>query len=177
MSDAQLLKLELLGRIGEALLQIQRTEEVLKRTVTYFLRAGSCSWVDLLSQEERERKRTLGYFLRELRRYTPIRPDFDEELTRFLSARNTFVHDLLSVEGFNLDRTEGLLKGLDFIADLNKQAVHIRKVLWGLVQFLMDDTIVNGLGPGVTEEQGYALAAIGIFLQSDFWDDDAHEPI
>jgi len=117
-------------------------------------------------------KKTLGYFLRELRENTPIRKDFDKILSDFLTARNTFVHKLSSIPDFSLKDEAGIKAGLNFVRTVNKQAVHIRNVLLALTRLMMGKGVLKeGIGPEISEEEDHELMAIGVFLQSDFWED------
>jgi hypothetical protein len=167
-SSVQLQLLELSSRMGVALFQIQKAEYVLKKLITIFLRASTLSWEQVLSQEEKERKRTLGYFMKELRKATPVRNDFDEELTRFVKDRNTFIHDFFNVPGFSLENGRGLQAGIDFVSSVTKQAEEVRKVLWAYVRLIMgEDSLKDHIGPDITDAQMYELMAIGVFLQGD----------
>jgi len=57
MSSTGALLLEFSAGIGETLLQIQKTEEILKLLVTHFLRTKELPWEQILAQEEKERKK------------------------------------------------------------------------------------------------------------------------
>ena len=99
------------------------------------------SWDEIARLEERERTRTLGYFVRELQRAIDVRPDFVDTLSGFVEDRNTFVHDLSLVAGFDLRSEEGLRAGLQFALSLSER-----------------------VGPE-HEDQMYELLAIGTFLR------------
>jgi hypothetical protein len=90
----------------------------------------------------------------------------------FLTARNTFVHNLDDIPNFSLKDDAGIETGLTFVRNVNKQAVHVRNVLWALTRLLMGEgRLKDGAGPGVSEEEVYELLAIGTFLQSDYWEE------
>jgi len=173
LTDSEALKLEFMSVVGQTLLQIQMTEQALKRLATQFLRVKDMPWEQILASNEKERRKTLGYFLRELRKNTPVRSDFDKTLTEFLEARNLFVHNFASVPNFSLNDDAGIEAGLDFVRTLNHQTVFIRNIFMGLIRIMMgEDNLKDGIGPDVTEDQINELTAIGAFLQSDYWEDE-----
>src|SRR5690348_2290643 len=81
-----------LALIGGALLLVQTAESAIKACMTYALPKHSPLTLKALQQQQGdERKRTLGYFLHELRKRADINASFDVELGRFLEDRNTLV--------------------------------------------------------------------------------------
>jgi hypothetical protein len=177
LSQDQAARLELLSNIGTTLLQIQKTEYVIKHLVQRFLRANNMTWKQLLSYDEGEQRKTMGYFLSELRKHIPIRPDFDKTLSNFLAARNVFAHDLTSIPNFSLNNEAGIESGLHFVRNLNEQAVSIRGVLTGLMRIMMnEDSLKGDIGPDVTDNQIDELMALGAFLQNDYWEDEDKDP-
>lgn len=101
--------------IGTCLLLVQTVERVIAFTLTFVLQRPNMTVRQLLEQAEKERTRTIGFFLRELRRRADIRPDFDQVLVEFLEKRNTFVHDLSEVPGWDLTSPEGCSVAKQFL--------------------------------------------------------------
>jgi hypothetical protein len=93
-------------------------------------------------QGAKHQKSPLGHFLGELRKRVVVDPDFDDTLKQFLEDRNTFVHDLTRIPGYNLGTEEGLQAGIDFIIKLTAQAEHVRNVFSGFARNI--GRILNG---------------------------------
>ena len=63
-----------------------------------------------------ERKKTIGYFLTELRKRADLHDQFDQKLRDFLDHRNTFIHNLHDVPGWNLETQGGKDVARQFIS-------------------------------------------------------------
>jgi hypothetical protein len=104
--------------MGVCLLSVQLAERALAGAVESVLKDRTMTADELMEQTERERKRTLGHFIKELGRHTQLEPHFDQNLWDFLKMRNTFVHDLSEVSGWNLRTEEGKEVAIRFLAEL-----------------------------------------------------------
>ena len=100
---------EVLATIGATLLLVQSAEKIVQGCMRWTLpRQGITTLEDLERQTAEEAKKTLGYFLDQLRRRAAVEELFDADLKEFLEKRNTFVHHLSSVADLNLETVEGL---------------------------------------------------------------------
>jgi hypothetical protein len=69
---------DVLMRIGAALLMMQSAERGLRFCLTFVFQKSSPLTLEMLqTQEEEERKKTMGYFLRELRQRVELDDTFD----------------------------------------------------------------------------------------------------
>ena len=155
----------LLPRIGEALLQIQEAEKVLKLFMTHHVRGLGMSWEDLVRLEDKDRSKTLGRVIAELRKSILVREEFAEELSQFAKDRNIFVHSFSSIPGFNFDTQDGLSIAMDFVISLTLRAIRITGVITALIRILKGVAKVQytEIGPEFDEEADYELTAIGRF--------------
>ena len=70
------LEKNLLASIGAALVMLQTTEKVIKLCMTLVLQKSNSLTLESLQHQERiERKKTLGYFLAELRKRADLAPE------------------------------------------------------------------------------------------------------
>jgi len=111
-------KLHVLARIGLVLLLVQAAEDVMLLCLGFVFANPSAEWEKLHAKDEATQKRTLGFFLRELRGRVAINEDFDDVLTKFLSMRNTFAHNLKEVPGWNMETEEGMVAAQKFLGEL-----------------------------------------------------------
>jgi hypothetical protein len=81
---------------------------------------------------EPERKRTLGDFLKELRKLARIEPQFKNKLYRFLTMRNTFIHNLSEVPGWDVRTEEGREVATKFLSELLALAFEVSGVFMSL---------------------------------------------
>jgi hypothetical protein len=137
-SPLDLARLELMSRMGLALITVQQVEHMLKPLTTYFFRGQGFTAEMMLAEEVRDRKKTLGYFLKQLQRRLEIKPEFDGILTEFLDDRNLFIHHMKDVPNFTLDTEEGMQAGIDFIVRLTNRAQHVMHALGGLIEIIGD---------------------------------------
>lgn len=124
------------ARLGETLLAIQVFEDSLRMVLTFVIQKPDTplTMENLTTQQETERTKTIGYFLAQLRRRIAIHPDVDATLTAFLRMRNTFAHDLRSVEGWDLATPAGLSVANDFISDVQARAYWLHFWLAGIIR-------------------------------------------
>lgn len=101
--------------MGTALVSIQMTEKLLRVLLTYVFQKQRLTLESLERQQSAERRKTIGYFLAELRKRVDVEPSFDAVLSEFLDKRNAFVHDLAEVDGLNLQSPEGIAVAKRFV--------------------------------------------------------------
>jgi hypothetical protein len=130
---------DILLRMGIALLQIQLTEGLIRSVMQLVLPKTSPLTYDLLQQQKQlEMKKTLGHFLRELRKRVDLDDRFEVILLDFLDKRNTFVHRIFEVPQFSLQSVEGRQHARNFLDSLMKQSVTLQKVFCGLIRSWLD---------------------------------------
>src|SRR5258706_3749096 len=103
------------GLMGVCLLHVQLAEQGVARAVESILEDST---VKLMEQTEDERSRTLGTFLKKLRRRTRIDPNLNRKLSHFLRMRNTFVHNASEVPGFDIRTEDGREVATKFLVEL-----------------------------------------------------------
>jgi hypothetical protein len=128
-------KQEVLALLGATLLVVQMAERTLKSCMALALPRGGINTAESLErQTAEEAKKTLGYFLGQLRHRVTVQPEFDAVLAEFLDRRNRLVHHLNSVEGLNLRTPEGRAVADIFIRTTATIAVRIINVFMGLMR-------------------------------------------
>jgi hypothetical protein len=70
------------------------------------------------AQKEAERKKTIGYFIAELKKRADVHPLLEANLSRFLTMRNQFVHSLADIPGWDTHTEEGQAVALKFVSEL-----------------------------------------------------------
>lgn len=126
---------DVLVRMGIHLLTLQSTEHVIRLCLQIALPKEQIETLeDMRLLEQREGKKTIGYFLTALRERADIAPDFDQRLNNFLAARNTFAHDLSTVEGWNMRTEEGCRACIELLVRWEAQATEVMNVFAGLLR-------------------------------------------
>jgi hypothetical protein len=129
------LRLDLMVRIGTTLLDVQVTERALRLVTTFVLQKSSPLTAEkLIAQTSAEQKKTLGYFLAELRKRADIDVHFDRTLAEFLRRRNQLAHNLSDLPGWNTDTFHGIYIARRFINELHEMNSVVLKVLTGLMR-------------------------------------------
>jgi hypothetical protein len=108
--------------IGMCLLSVQQAEHAISSAVESILDRPDLM---LTEQSEFERKQALGDFLKRLKRRVKVEYGLKERLFRFLEMRNTFVHNLSEVPGWDLNTEEGRKVARMFLAELAVTAIAI----------------------------------------------------
>lgn len=109
----------LLVAMGVALLQIQMTERVLRLCMRWVLPKQSPVTLELFERQELlERRKTLGYFVAELKKRVGLDDGFEALIDEFLERRNAFVHGLFDVSGFSTETDEGLAVAESYVAQV-----------------------------------------------------------
>jgi hypothetical protein len=108
-------RLRVVSFMGWCLLMVQEAERALARAVETVLDHPDL-W--LLEQSEFERKQTLGDFLKKLKRRVKVEPALKDGLYHFLKMRNTFIHDVAEVPGWDLASEQGRKIAMEFLVEL-----------------------------------------------------------
>lgn len=95
---------EVFAQIGVHLLLVQDFEFLLRFTVRIALRDRSEVTIDALTDDDR---RTMGQFIRDLRKDAALHTDLDALLKQVLDDRNLFAHALRQQTWFDTTTTEG----------------------------------------------------------------------
>ena len=98
-----------------------------------------------------ERKKTLGYFLNELRKRADLDENFDALLEEFLDERNILVHSVDDVPGWSLQTTEGRKIASAFVDGFIEKTVEILKVFMGLIRSWQEQENIEVSVPGADE--------------------------
>ena len=134
-----------LAAIAVALLLAQTAERVIRMCMTFVLQKSSPLTLEMLERQRKaERKKTLGYFLGELRKRADVAPGFDALLEEFLERRNILVHDFGDLAECSLNTPSGLMGANAFIRDMIRVTEEVLKVFVGLARAWQEQT---GIGP------------------------------
>lgn len=95
---------EVFAQIGIHLLLVQDFEFLLRFALRVALRDRAEVTIDALTEEDR---RTMGQFMRDLRKDASLHSDLDALLKRVLDDRNLFVHGLRHQSWFDTTTTTG----------------------------------------------------------------------
>jgi hypothetical protein len=129
------LRMDLMARVGTALLNVQVTERALRLITTFvFQKSSPITAEQLIAQTNAEQKKTLGYFLAELRKRANLDVHVDRTLAEFLRRRNLLAHNLSGLPGWNTDTAHGIYIGRCFINELDQMNDEVLKVFTGLVR-------------------------------------------
>jgi hypothetical protein len=136
-----------------ALLLIQTTERVIKLCMTFVLQRSSPLTLEILErQEKEERRKTLGYFLGELRKRADLDPGFDALLEEFLEKRNILVHHFGAINEYSLNTEAGLAAGNAFVHRMIQVTESVLKVFIGLTQAWQEQV---GMPAGITPDHPF----------------------
>jgi hypothetical protein len=126
---------DVLAFLGATLLMVQTAERMLKSCMTFALPKGNVLTIEQYEkQTAEEAKKTLGYFLTQLRLRVDVHPKFDAELSEFLELRNCLVHHLDTVEGLDFGTPEGRAVAQVFLGTTASKAVYVINVFTGLMR-------------------------------------------
>ena len=118
MSTDRSLELRVFALTGICLLSVQQAERAIARAVELVLKDRIERANRLIEQTEKQQKRILSHFLKELRNRAHIEPDFDQKLWHFVKMRNTLVHNLSEVPGWNPRTKKGREAAFKFLVEL-----------------------------------------------------------
>jgi hypothetical protein len=108
---------DVLARIGETLIEIQRTEITLDFCIRYVVPRKAKPAKDVL--QPAGRRAPLGALIAELRRQVDVPLTFEATLQEYLAMRNTLAHELEFIPGFTLLTDEGRSVATEFLNRLN----------------------------------------------------------
>jgi hypothetical protein len=111
--------------MGVCLLSVQQAERMLADAVESVLKDRTSMPENLMEQTYKEQKRTLSGVLKELRKRAQIERVVDQRLWRFLEMRNSFVHNISEVPGWNLRTRKGREAAKKFLIELTMLAMAI----------------------------------------------------
>lgn len=147
-------EMESMARVGIALRLVQTVEVVLRLVMTFVLQKdeGPLSIQKLEAQTKAERKKTLGYFLIELRKRAGLRDDLEAMLDRFLEARNTLAHRLDDIPGWEQrDTVEGRLQAYHFLSQLSKDSFTLVRIFTALTAEWQKEAMPDAQLPNAKE--------------------------
>lgn len=96
---------DILARIGETLIQLQRTELTINFCIRHVLPLKAKPAKDIFQPVGR--RASLGALIAELRRHVDVPATFQATLQEYLKMRNTLVHEVEFIPGFTLLTDEG----------------------------------------------------------------------
>lgn len=106
-------KKDVLARIGETLIQIQRTELTINFCIRHVVPRKAKPAKDVFHPAGR--RAPLGALIAELRRQVDVPSTFKTTLQEYLEMRNTLVHEIEFIPGFTLLTDEGLIIAGEFL--------------------------------------------------------------
>lgn len=120
--------------IGAALVQIQFLESLMKFCTTYVIQNGeSIDFEGITKLEKQEKKKTLGYFIGQVKSRAEVHPNLLELLESFLDNRNLLVHNVDSIPSWDLETVEGTKAAKIFVSNLIRQTHVLTKIFNTLV--------------------------------------------
>ncbi len=129
--------------IGETLYMIQLAEHAIKLCGDFaFSGQKNFSLEKLYSNQKKDRKRTLGQLLTELRKIVNIHPQFDSILKSFVEKRNFFAHNIFNDPNYGLVSDETCKQTEGFLLDLQDDAWNVQNVFMGVLLYWAK---VNGI--------------------------------
>ncbi len=164
---------EVLVRMGVHLLTLQSTEHAIRLCLQIALPKEPINTLeDLRSLEQREAKKTIGYFLRTLRQRANIAPEFDEQLAAFLATRNAFIRNLSPVAGWDMRTEDGCRQCAELLQQWGDQTTEVQNVFAGLLRAWElqsgNPTHVPGAEALVVAiERDFAPRAVNVFTSKD----------
>ncbi len=118
--------------IGETLYLIQMAEAAIQNCNRFVFGNSSAFSVErIFGSNEKQRKKTLGQLLSELRKQTAIHKEFDSMLKTFVESRNFFVHSMFNYSHYSLSSNEQCQEVEKFLADLQDYAWNVQNVFLG----------------------------------------------
>ena len=107
---------------GIALSHVQSVERIIHHVLIFVLNEDPWGMRILHAQTEVDRKRTLGYFLAQLRKRVGIREDLDAKLGSFLERRNTLAHRMQEIPGWEGKTAEAYMASRRFLLGLTRDS-------------------------------------------------------
>ena len=137
--------------IGSLVVGMQVTEGLINTVLQLALSEGDAVTLEgLTKDQERFRKATLGRLIKAIKERSSISPDFDQVLEAYLKDRNTLIHDLSRMGGFDYMSKEGLERMERFVGNLNQNYEVVTKVFMSLLWEWADQV---GMNEGMDRER------------------------
>ncbi len=143
-----------LAAIGTAVLVAQGAEDVLRLCMTFVVQKGDAPLTieTLEAQQSRERRKTIGYFVGELRKRATVRGDLDTLLSDFIEKRNTLIHRVHDVPGWDMRELEGRKVARSFADDLTVLSFEVAKIFVGFIRAWQEQRGIHTPLPSGTED-------------------------
>ena len=140
--------------MGVILIAVQSAEETINFALTFVFQGEERLTLEKLERiEAAERSGTLGRLLKQLRERVELSPEFDVLLTQFLSDRNTFIHRILEVPGFDLSTREGRNAATAFLSRFFSETKEVLHVFWAFIRAWQEQLHEKGYGvPGIFDQ-------------------------
>jgi len=130
--------------IGETLYVIQLAEDAIQICNRFIFNDNTDYSIERLESDSSEnQKRTLGQLLAEVRKFSEVHPQFDEQLRRFLEKRNFFVHRMFSDSDFRLSSDKQIAHLDDYLRHLQDDAWNVQNIFLGCLRSWMKETGVH----------------------------------
>jgi hypothetical protein len=123
---------DVLARIGETLIQIQRTEVTINFCIRHVVPLKAKPAKDVF--QPAGRRAPLGALIAELRRQVDVPLTFKATLQEYLEMRNTLVHEIEFIPGFTLLTDEGLVIADEFLNRLSALDREIADAFYALLR-------------------------------------------
>jgi hypothetical protein len=108
-----------LAAIGTLVVVSQTAERMLKMLLTFVLQDGvPLTYERIMELDEHHRRKTLGYFIREMKKRATFEDSIDSSLERFLANRNRLVHHFDQVSGNDLETPDDIAQVTAFLDQL-----------------------------------------------------------
>lgn len=120
---------DVLASIGALVIHMQTTERVIASALTHALTDATARTVDQLTDEMKANNRaTIGSLVRKLKQKVDVHEDFERLLESFLEDRNSLIHDIDRIPGFDLQSEAGIGSANSFLSKLLGKAEMVTKV-------------------------------------------------
>jgi hypothetical protein len=130
--------IEVMSLVGFSIVQLQRVESVLAASWLLYARLeneavpGFVFDGDFTELEQRNSKKMLGGFLKDIKSSGQFRASFNRRFEKFVNNRNRLVHRMFKERAYKvLGKKRTLLQLHRFVSNLLREAVFFEKVLDG----------------------------------------------
>ena len=131
----------LFSTIGMLVVTTQHIERMLNMILTFVIQDGTpLSYSRLMELDSKHRKKTLGYFIREMQRRAAFHDSIDSVLERFLEARNSLIHRFNEIPGSALESDDDRVKLRNFLAQLTDDTQALMVFCSSIIQVWVKET-------------------------------------
>lgn len=114
--------------IGMIVLESQSVEKFLKYILTMVLQDGTpVTYARILELDELYDKKTLGYFIAEMKERAKFTEDLEPILDRFLMNRNKLIHRFAEIDGHTMSTEIDIAKVHSFLDQLSQDIMFLLK--------------------------------------------------